>query len=171
MGIPKFARFIVTRYPLVLQKLKENSEVCSLDNLYIDLNGVIHIVSHNNSFEKMMSKRSFEDIFQDVFKYVDQLIHITKPTKTLVIAADGVAPRAKMNQQRSRRFKKENLDTNQHEILKQHGLTQSDIFNSDCISVGTEFMDALIKAFDLYIAIKITTDPIWKKVFFLDSLK
>jgi hypothetical protein len=30
MGIPKFARFIVSRYPLVLQKLKENPEIVEL---------------------------------------------------------------------------------------------------------------------------------------------
>lgn len=30
MGIPKFARFIITRYPLVLQKLKDNPAMTDL---------------------------------------------------------------------------------------------------------------------------------------------
>ena len=30
MGIPKFARFIVSRYPLVLQKIRENPVINEL---------------------------------------------------------------------------------------------------------------------------------------------
>lgn len=121
-------------------------------------------MSHNNSFEKMLQNRSYEDIFYDVFKYIDQVVHLTKPSKFLMIASDGVAPRSKMNQQRSRRFKKVNLDDNQFKVLKKLGKDVNDIFNSDCISAGTEFMQRLSEAFDLFIAAKMNTDPIWKNV-------
>ena len=103
MGIPKFARFLITRYPLILKKLKEESDIPEIDNLFLDINGVIHKRAHNNNVIMMCKDRSLDEIFYDIFLYIDELVHLTKPRKLLMISADGVAPRAKMNQQRSRR--------------------------------------------------------------------
>lgn len=45
-----------------------------------------------------------EEMMKNIWNYVDRIVtQIVKPKKFLYIAVDGVAPRAKMNQQRSRR--------------------------------------------------------------------
>ena len=46
------------------------------------------------------------EIFRNVCYYVDRVVSdIAKPTELVYMAIDGVAPRAKMNQQRSRRYR------------------------------------------------------------------
>eukprot|EP00965_Chrysotila_dentata_P021921 725680-Pleurochrysis_carterae.AAC.2 len=44
-------------------------------------------------------------VFLAVLKYVEAVLSVARPRRLLFLAVDGPAPRAKMNQQRSRRFK------------------------------------------------------------------
>lgn len=68
------------------------------------MNGIIHQCSHPND-EDVHFRITEEKIFADIFHYLEVLFRIIKPRKVFFMAVDGVAPRAKMNQQRGRRFR------------------------------------------------------------------
>jgi 5'-3' exoribonuclease 2 len=82
-----------------------------------------------------------------IFEFIDRIFAIVRPRKLLYMAIDGVAPRAKMNQQRSRRFRaaKESYEkTSEIRRLKEQILAnggkvppdvpQSEKFDSNCIT-------------------------------------
>ena len=75
-----------------------------------------------------------------------------------------VAPRAKMNQQRSRRFRSsKEAEKLAATILARDGsLPDRDAFDSNCITPGTDFMLKLGLAMRKWIQYKQETDPLWK---------
>lgn len=77
-------------------------KVPEFDNLYLDMNGIIHNCSHPNDND-VHFRITEEQIFRDIFHYLDMLFSMIKPQRLFFLAVDGVAPRAKMNQQRGRR--------------------------------------------------------------------
>jgi 5'-3' exonuclease len=101
------------------------SAIPPIDRLYIDMNGIIHGCSHNNSNDATTSTStgtgehdgetvmdvaivgiSEEEIFTNICFYLDRIItDIVQPEVLVYMAIDGVAPRAKLNQQRSRRYR------------------------------------------------------------------
>ena len=165
MGIPKFAYFISQRYPLIVKKIKEKVDVPEIDNFYLDLNSVIHNVSHGNSILISCQKRSYEDIYLDTCDTIEKLFQIIKPKNLLFIAIDGVAPRSKMNQQRIRRYRKNtNMTMEELEIIKEKGIDINNQFNSDAISPGTKFMFDLTMYIKNYIIKKKKTDKNWAKI-------
>ena len=99
----------------------------------------------------------------------------------IVSTIDGVAPRAKMNQQRSRRFRSaqeaKEKDEDKQELLKmlrsQNGgilkegtedLMQKKTWDSNAITPGTPFMNLLAACLRYWCAYKLNTDPAWEKV-------
>lgn len=97
-------------------------------------------------------------MFNLIFEYTDKIIDIVKPKQILYLAIDGVAPRAKMNQQRSRRFRtaldaqeKSEREAQIKNKWKEDGLvfkekSEPDGFDSNVITPGTPFMHNLSKA-------------------------
>jgi len=57
-----------------------------IDNLYLDMNGIIHNCTHANDPTLRLTET---EMVLRIFVYLDKLIHITKPKKLVFLAIDG----------------------------------------------------------------------------------
>ena len=81
------------------------------------------------------------------------------------MAVDGVAPRAKMNQQRGRRFRSAKEAELNEKKAKDRGekLPDEVRFDSNCITPGTPFMVRLQEQLKYFVNNKISTDGLWRQ--------
>ncbi|KAF9434614.1 5'-3' exoribonuclease 1 [Entomortierella beljakovae] len=135
------------------------------NNLYLDMNGIVHNCSLPNDTDAHF-RLSEDKIFLGIFNYIDHLFLKIRPQKVFFMAVDGVAPRAKMNQQRSRRFRtaKDAEDAKRKAISKGEELPEEDQFDRNCITPGTPFMKRLSDQLKYFISKKMTEDANWRNV-------
>lgn len=163
MGVPKFFRWCAERYPTVITPFKDSPP--PVDNLYLDINGIIHNCTHPNDIDATHRAPTEKEMIQAMFTYLEKLFSAIQPRKHFLLAVDGVAPRAKMNQQRQRRYRagyemmvaREEAMKNGHDVPD-----EKDVFDSNCITPGTPFMVRVSKEFQYFITMKLTTDPAWQ---------
>lgn len=191
MGVPSFFKWISRKYPKIISPVIEETpdivdgvklpiDYCSanpngeLDNLYLDMNGIVHPCSHP---ENKAAPETEDEMLLAIFEYTNRVLNMARPRKVLMIAVDGVAPRAKMNQQRSRRFRNAR-DAKIAEEEKARVLAEREaygevidesikikrIWDSNAITPGTPFMDKLAAALRYWSAFKLATDPGWKNL-------
>jgi 5'-3' exoribonuclease 1 len=137
MGIPKFFYWFSKKpeFSNTIGSYVPNN----VDIFAIDANSLIHsnaqkqikanvIVGNTKVIPFEMQYKIHQQIFQGIINDILLLTTTIKPTQTLIIAIDGVAPQAKINQQRSRRYKggAERLP--------------NVIFDTNSITPGTSFM-------------------------------
>jgi 5'-3' exonuclease len=145
MGIPAFFRQIIERYP----KTHNSSIEKEIDYFFIDFNSIIYdiyaklmkemkINGTNAQFENLLIK-------EVVKKVCDLCTFIVKPNKMIYLALDGSAPRAKMVQQRWRRYKHVQDDEFLKKLKKKYGIAELGINwdTSSNIAPGTKFMKKL----------------------------
>jgi len=118
MGIPSYFNYVLKNHTKIIKRL--NQHKCH--ELFIDANSIIYDVV----------KQSEENINQRVYDSIIELINKLNPSFTFV-AFDGVAPLAKMKQQKQRRYKSW--------VTKQ--IIPSNHWNTNAITPGTTFMNEL----------------------------
>ena len=154
MGVPGFFLWLWKKYkntnfvfnkaslqdPHLLEKIN------NIDEFLLDLNCAIHPMCFKvlaeypelKNLEKLEKK-----MMNQVIDYIDTLVNYVGPKKVVYLAIDGVAPVAKIKQQRTRRFKsvhdKELFDN----IKKKHGKELANYWNNSAITPGTVFMEKL----------------------------
>ena len=133
------------------QYFYEDIRVNSIQHLLIDTNCLIHpqarIVCLDNphlieSNTELLEKK----IIKQVISYIELLLEETKPTDSVYIAIDGVAPMAKIKHQRLRRFKAIYDRNIKEQIAKKHNRKLHSEWNISAITPGTMFMDKLTKS-------------------------
>ena len=130
MGIPSYFSHLIREHSDIIKKQTENDII---DNLYIDSNSIIYDVIY------MIDDHTLENIFKNVCMKLESYIDIIKPRKTVIIAFDGVAPLAKMVQQRLRRNKGVILDSLNYMIDNNYKKK----WDTTQITPGTEFMEKM----------------------------
>ena len=106
MGVPGFFLWLWKKYKsknFVLSERPNNN----LDYFLLDMNCMIHPVCFEtikNANETNMDKLE-KKMYSNIIIYLEKIISLAEPKKKIFIAIDGVAPVAKMKQQRLRRYK------------------------------------------------------------------
>ncbi|AFZ79041.1 5'-3' exoribonuclease 2, putative [Theileria equi strain WA] len=200
MGIPSFFRWLAERYPLIcesqigsasdkvdtfklLRSTEANNETYDglyngfvapegFDNLYLDVNGIIHNCSHSDA-NLCQNIHSEEDIFVSIFHCITNIVNIVRPNKLLYLAVDGVAPTAKINQQRERRFRASAEMENQILVMNsidiQNGVEEkpnTDEYKFDPLQItpGTPFMERLTLHLQFFAQKMIAENKSWKNL-------
>jgi 5'-3' exonuclease len=110
------------------------------DNLYIDSNSIIYDCVNDLTKENYKIDNYENILIQLIIKRLQTLISFVSPKQKCFIAFDGVAPLAKLNQQRCRRFK----SSYEKNITEAIGETNDGIkWDTTAITPGTNFMKNL----------------------------
>ena len=143
MGVPRVFQWIVSKYPNTFIKGKLNKP-CSY--LCYDVNGLLHPCVRQSIQEK--GKFVLEDVEKKVREKMFELAKITNPTKGIIICIDGVAPLAKMYQQRYRRYKSIFDKQIDRELYAKYNESYPFEWDTNAITPSTDFMKTMDKLFE-----------------------
>lgn len=134
MGIPYYFYVITDTYEGILLEYLPEANGC--DHFMLDYNGLIHPSSQKYLMDapKNKDKDIEKGMLLAIWNDTTNLIKKVNPQKTVQIYIDGVAPLAKMHQQRKRRFMS---------AYRKKLLGTEDSWDSNAISPGTPFMTRL----------------------------
>ena len=134
MGIPLYFLTITKTYSGILHTSRPQKPAW----YFFDYNGAIHhaaqtvLTARKGAVVEAAEVEQFErDIYEEVWRYTQECIGKADPSSHVGIYIDGVAPVAKINQQRKRRY----MSVLRHELLG-----TSSVWDTNAISPGTPFM-------------------------------
>lgn len=167
MGVPSLFRYITEHYPDTIRSASPNEET---DMLYIDFNAIIHRCCKH---PMAPAPKDEDTIFMNIKAYLVNIVNLNRPKLLVYISTDGVAPRAKLNQQRSRRYQstieaaiEKKFSTKS--VLEAEASEEAEIskeefsFESNAITPGTGFMRRLDTFMNEFIKHQLTHS--WKNL-------
>jgi 5'-3' exoribonuclease 1 len=131
MGIPSYFSYIVKNHSNIIKPVHDYP--LKITHFYLDSNSIIYdvIKKHENPTNQY--------IIDQVIVQICDYIKCISPSKVVYIAFDGVAPVAKLEQQRQRRYK----SWYQNEITESIDPNHKKGWNTIQITPGTQFMNEL----------------------------
>jgi 5'-3' exonuclease len=144
MGIPSYFSYIVKNHRNIIKK-KENLKL-NINNFFLDSNSIIYDCMReikNYTSDSVFEKK----LIDDVCKKIDYYILKINPTNLVYISIDGVAPFAKLKQQKNRRY----MSIIEKDILiKTNIINETKYWDKSAITPGTNFMKKLNKKLHSY---------------------
>jgi len=145
MGVPGFFAWLLKNYDI--NKIINKNINDSIDILYLDANCLFHpqcfkILEKYNKLDDIKKLEKY--MIKQILNYIELIINFVRP-KGVYISVDGVAPMAKINQQRKRRFKTIYDKKIKNDIKKKYNIDDESIWTNIVITPGTEFMEKLHK--------------------------
>ena len=137
MGIPHLFRHLAHAYPYAIRVVPPQRSLPSCDALYVDFNGIIH----ESARDIPSLHRNDHTVVAASIERLERLVERLQPLCTLFVAVDGAPPRAKMNQQRARRYM----------AAWRRDTCGSDEWDTNAITPGTAFMEVLSNALELWV--------------------
>ena len=167
MGIPSYFAYIVKQHRSIIRPYIKKSE--QIDNLYLDSNSLIYDAVQNEESlcDPHTGLLDEQKLIHAVCEKLAYYIRLIEPTQRVFIAFDGIAPIAKMNQQRNRRYMSILLEEQrqmyeqeqaqaqqaqaqqaqakqaQEKNKKVQGQSKKEKWNTSAVTPGTEFMKQL----------------------------
>ena len=136
MGIPSYFSQVIKKYATIIRSMGFFNDV-NIDHLFMDCNSIIYDSVHEieyNHDDSIFENKVIEKVIEKIENYVE----LISPKKTLYIAFDGVAPFAKMEQQRTRRHKTHFISQ-----VNFDELNANQKWSTSAITPGTHFMNKL----------------------------
>ncbi|EOD18073.1 hypothetical protein EMIHUDRAFT_45174, partial [Emiliania huxleyi CCMP1516] len=145
MGVPGLFSWVRRQFPeaIIPEEVWSKSSPAPVSSLFVDLNHILHACTHPEYPYEEPSSR--EAMLEAILLYIEALLALVQPTDLLFIAVDGPPPRAKMNQQRSRRFlaAMEAADRKRMQEQARTALASLLGFDSNLLTPGTRLMDLM----------------------------
>ena len=152
MGIPSYYSYLIKNYNKLLKNLSGFDK--KVDNFYLDSNSIIYdCLNKKNKENKEMNKNkenkeiNENELIKEVCIKIDEYIKLVKPKHMVYISFDGIAPVAKLKQQKERRYKSKFMEMLLEDLYEDCDIEMKEkaSFDKTCITPGTNFMKKLDK--------------------------
>jgi len=118
MGIPSYFSHIIRNHIKIIRNLSFFRNGIGLNNLFLDSNSIIYDAVYGLQAENIEPSQFETRVIDMVIENIKKLIRAVAPDNVVYIAFDGVAPFAKMEQQRTRRHKSNYMNSRQQSSSK-----------------------------------------------------